>query len=294
MRISQLRYFTAIAQLENMSQAAERLHIAQSSLSKSLSNLETEVGTPLFERNGRNLTLNAAGARLLEYSTLVLQELDYALDDIRLLSTGVNARIKIGAAGANDQLTACIAAFHRTHPVAEFDLDSSIEGMAHLDINDYDMLIYPAGGRYEKYNGSPFYIEHYCLAVPRGHHLANTPSVRPNVLSGEHVVFLRKSRSFVEFPFQVCSTLSLNFAAQCFVDTRDLHQQMIASGYCLGFVPERDADFYRNDPNLRLIPIQDHHFTRQMMACFRREKHLSELARKFRDFTMDYFGLKDL
>lgn len=276
-----------------MSQAAELLHLSQSSLSKNLAKLEAEVGTPLFARCGRKLTLNAAGARLLEYSTLVLRELDYALDDMRLLSSGGDVRIKIGAAGANDRLTACAAAFHETRPEAEFDLNSAIEGMDRLDINEFDMLIYPAGGKYEKFNGFPLCVERYFLAVSRQHPLAEASSVRPKALAGEHVVFLREGRAFVEYPFQICRTLALSFAAQCYVDARELHRRMIASGYCLGFVPEGGADFYRNDYNLRLIPIQDHRFARQLMICFRREKHLSSLAREFREFAMDYFGLKE-
>lgn len=292
MHITQLRYFAAIAQLENMSQAAQLLHLSQSSLSKNLSKLEAEVGTPLFDRSGRKLTLNAAGARLLEYSALALRELDCALDDIRLLSTGGGVRIRIGAAGANDRLTACIAAFHRTRPEAEFDLDSDIEGADRLDINDYDMLIYPAGGRYEKFSGSPLYTERYRLAVARRHPLADAPSVRAKALSGEHVVFLRKGRTFVEFPSRICSALEVGFASRCYVDARELHRQMISSGYCVGFVPESGADFYRLDRELRLIPIQDRRFSRQMMVCFRREKRLSNLARDFRDFAVDYFGLK--
>ena len=276
-----------------MSQAAELLHISQPSLSKNLSKLEAELGTPLFDRNGRKLALNAAGARLLEYSTLVLRELDYTLDDIRRLSSGGDARIKIGAAGANDRLTACVAAFHQTHPEAEFDLGSSIEGMDRLDINEFDVLIYPAGGKYEKFNGFPLCVERYYLAVSRRHPLADRTSVRPKALAGEHVVFLREDRSFVEYPFQICRALALSFAAQCYVDARDLHRQMIASGYCLGFVPEGNLDFYRNDDRVRLIPIQDRRLARQMMICFRREKYLSKLAREFQTFAMDYFGLKE-
>ena len=165
MQIAQLRYFTTIAQLENVSQAAELLHLSQSSLSKNLARLEAEVGAPLFDRSGRRLTLNAAGRRLLEYSTLTLQELECALDDIRLLSTGADCRIKIGAAGGVDRLTGCLAAFREVHPEAEFDLMSDIESLEHIDINDYDMLIYPAGGRYERFTGFPLCEEQYLLAL---------------------------------------------------------------------------------------------------------------------------------
>ena len=75
------------------------------------------------------------------------------------------------------------------------------------------------------------------------------------------------------------------------MDTRQLHRQLIASGICLGFAPEGSAAVYREARTVRLIPIQDQRFTRQMMLCFRREKHLSPLAREFRAFVLEYFGL---
>lgn len=291
MYIAQLRYFTTIAQLENISQAAQLLHLSQSSLSKNLAKLEAEVGMPLFDRSGKKLTLNAAGARLLEYSTLVLREMEYALDDMHLLSTGADSRVKIGTAGTCDRLAGCIAAFHRDHPEAAFDLNSGIEGIEHLDINDFDALIYPAGGRYEKFTGFPLWEDRYLLAVPAEHPLAACASVRPRALEGQCMAFLRDSRTIVEPPFRICGALAVRFGSQCYVDTRELHRQLIASGMCVGFVPESGAALYRADPALRLIPIQDRRFVRQMMICFRREKHLSGLARAFRDFALDYFGL---
>ena len=291
MQLAQLRYFATIAQLENVSQAAELLHLSQPSLSKTLSRLEAEVGMPLFDRSGKKLTLNAAGARLLEYSNLALRELEYALDDMRLLSTGADSRIKIGAAGAAGPLAGCVAAFHRVRPEAEFDLNSGIECLEHLDINDFDMLLYPAGGRYEKFTGFPLYEDRCLLAVSARHPLASGAAVLPKALDGLELVFLREGRSFVEHPFRVCSALAVRFGPLCYVDSRELHRQMIAAGVCAGFVPESGAAFYRDDPTLRLLPIRDRRFTRQMMVCFRREKHLSALARDFRDFAMDYFRL---
>ena len=289
--ITQLRYFSTIAQLENVSQAAKLLHLSQSSLSKNLVRLESEVGMPLFNRSGKKLTLNAAGARLLEYSNLALRELEYALDDMRLLSTGADSRVKIGTAGASDRLAGCIAAFHQEHPEAEFDLNSGIEGIEHLDINDFDMLLYPAGGKYDKFTGFPLYEDRCYLAVSRSHPLADCGAVLPRALEGQDLVFLRDGKNFVEHAFRVCSALAVRFRSQCYVDARELHRQVIASGMCVGFVPESGAALYRADPALRLIPIQDQRFTRQMMICFRREKHLSALAREFKAFTLRCFGL---
>ena len=289
--MTQLRYFVTIAQLENMSQAAELLHLSQSSLSKNLATLETELGTPLFYRNGRRLTLNPAGARLLEYSNMVLRELDYVMDDMRLLSTGAEARIKIGAAGLSDELTRCLAAFRQIHPEAEFELTGGIEGFEHLDINAFDMLIYPSGLKYKKFTGYPLYEERYALAVSVRHPLAKNPSLRPKALEGQDAVFLRSGHAAEEFPFQICSALALRFRSVSYADSREFHRQMIADGLCVGFVPMSCAGFYRGDGEVRLVPIQDRRFTRQMMVCFRREKTLSPFVREFRDFVLDYFSI---
>ena len=293
MRISQLRYFATIAQLENLSQAAEHLHVSQSSLSKNLALLEDEAGASLFTRNGRKLTLNAAGARMQEFALMVLQELEYAKDDIRLLSTGAEVRLRIGTAGGTDRLSECIAAFRREHPETEFEISGNIEGEEHLDINEYDMLIYPDGRGYEKYTGYPLYEEHYLLAVPAGNPLAKLPFVRLRALSGQDLIFLRSGRNRVEYPFQVCGALALSFSSQNFADSRELHRQLIAEGMGVGFVPSGSAAFYQHEVGIRLVPVQEGKLTRKMKVCFRREKYLSEMAKQFKEFVLEFFQVRD-
>ncbi len=63
LHIAQLRYFTTIAKPENVSRAAQLLHLSQSSLSKNLAKLAAEVRTPLFDHSGKRLTLNPAFIR---------------------------------------------------------------------------------------------------------------------------------------------------------------------------------------------------------------------------------------
>ena len=61
MTFQQIRYFDAIVRTGSMSHAADQLFISQPSLSVSISNLEKELGVPLFERRGRSVTLTAEG-----------------------------------------------------------------------------------------------------------------------------------------------------------------------------------------------------------------------------------------
>ncbi len=61
MEIQQLEYFKTVAEMQHMTQAAEKLNISQPALSKSISNIEQEIGVPLFDRQGRSINLNRYG-----------------------------------------------------------------------------------------------------------------------------------------------------------------------------------------------------------------------------------------
>ena len=63
-----------IAQLEHFRLAANELNISQPSLSRSMDTLENELGIPLFEKNGRNITLTKYGKMFLEHVDRILEE----------------------------------------------------------------------------------------------------------------------------------------------------------------------------------------------------------------------------
>lgn len=80
-----LRYFLTVAEEGSVTRAAERLHLAQPSLSQALRAFERELGTELFHRVGRGLRLSAAGAALVGPARQILR----ATDDARSTISGV-------------------------------------------------------------------------------------------------------------------------------------------------------------------------------------------------------------
>lgn len=76
MNLFYLRYFVTLARVKHYTRAAEQLCITQPSLSHAISQLENELGVPLFEKSGRNTTLTRFGEEFLVCAEHTLSTLD--------------------------------------------------------------------------------------------------------------------------------------------------------------------------------------------------------------------------
>ena len=92
MEITQLHYFKTVAKHESFTLAAEELHITQSALSRSIAQLEADIGIQLFERRKGGVTLNRDGHFFLQHVIQVLNTLENtvsAVKEMAGLETGV-------------------------------------------------------------------------------------------------------------------------------------------------------------------------------------------------------------
>ncbi len=96
MNLRQLQYFVEVSELESVTRAAERLHVAQPALSRHMRTLERDLGVRLFARDGRGITLTNAGLVFRDRVRAVLRELDRAQMEVRALSRSPGGRIDFG------------------------------------------------------------------------------------------------------------------------------------------------------------------------------------------------------
>lgn len=78
MTLNQILYFTIVAKYQHFRLAAQELNISQPSLSKSITNLEEELGVVLFQRKGRNVVLTKYGEIFLEHAEKILEDVRLA------------------------------------------------------------------------------------------------------------------------------------------------------------------------------------------------------------------------
>lgn len=110
-----IRYFVAVAESGNVTRAAERLHIAQPSLSAAIKQLEQQLGVELLARHGRRVTITAAGALLLRRGGELLEHADAVAAEVRGQDAATSGRLRLGVSPtarfglAPELLSACAA-----------------------------------------------------------------------------------------------------------------------------------------------------------------------------------------
>ena len=98
MELRHLRYFIAVAEEQNVTKAAARLHVSQPPLSRQIRDLEEELGIGLFEHGARALRLTEAGRVFLTEARAVIQRANEAVRTVKAVASGQRGEIHVGYA----------------------------------------------------------------------------------------------------------------------------------------------------------------------------------------------------
>lgn len=90
-----IRYFLQVVNSGSISEAAARLHVVPSAISRQISRLESELDAPLFERQSRGVALTAAGELLAGYARRTLLDAEQVSNEIRALQNNSESLIKL-------------------------------------------------------------------------------------------------------------------------------------------------------------------------------------------------------
>lgn len=119
-----LRYFIAVAEELNFRRAAERIHIDQTPLSRTIRDLEDRLGVTLFARAPRSLRLTPAGTRLLKDARKIFIRIERTQRAVRETDARYRAPLRIGVADgiAQPMLSKCLARWREMAPEVPIEL----------------------------------------------------------------------------------------------------------------------------------------------------------------------------
>ncbi|KZE76381.1 LysR family transcriptional regulator [Paenibacillus elgii] len=247
MELRQLQYALQIAIDKNFSRAAEKLHIAQPSLSQQLSKLEKEIGVLLFQRTTNSVEVTYAGTRFVEKAQKILdmvEQLKQEMEDISQMRKGKLVVGSLPITGAH-VLPLVLPVFQERYPEIDIVLveetTSNLEQLTASGQADISLLSLPLID--DSLDYEPIIEEEIVLAVPPQHPLAARLTEATNrtvdiaELQEEPFIALKRGQGFRQIAIELCK--DAGFTPNIVFESSNIEtvQSLVAAGMGIAFIP---------------------------------------------------------
>jgi len=285
MELRQLNYAIHIAQEKNFSRAAEKLHIAQPSLSQQLSKLEQELNVMLFRRTTNSVELTEAGEVFVDKAQHILdavEQLRQEMDDMAQMRKGKLVVGTLPITGAHI-LPLVLPRFGERYPQIEVvlveDTTAKLEHLTASGGTDISLLTLPLIDA--NLNCEPYMEEEICLAVPRNHRLAgSSEAIDLMELKDEPFIALKRGQGFRKITVELCERAG--FTPNIVFESTNIEtvQALVAAKMGIAFVPNMLTHSSHSDYKPAYLRIKSNP-TRTLVIASRKGRYLSKAAQAF-------------
>lgn len=279
MELRTLRYFLTVAEEENITHAADILHITQPTLSRQMMDLEKELGTTLMIRGKSGLTLTGDGLFLKQRTEEIIELADRLEQAFAERNTYVSGVISIGATEAvGSRLFArLIREFSNKYPQIKFKLYNEMADYIKDSIDkgliDVGLLLEPIDtAKYDFVRLSQ--KETWGVLMRDDHPLAGNTSITPEDIA-EYPLILplreRPRREIIDWMKREEKDLNIPVSYTLLSNAALLVEEGMGCAFCLD-----GALAIRSSPHLRFIPIYPEHTTHSILIW--KKNHLFSSA----------------
>ena len=284
MEFQYLRQFKVIAELEHMTRASEKLHVAQPALSKIIRILEDELKVKLFDRVGKNIKLNQNGHILLKYTN----EIMCALDDVKKEMSDVNEqqdnRVVILMYAASKLLPKILLDIKKQYPEYKFIIK---QHESEKEINA-DLFIYSTKEKVHESNVVTLLEEEILLAVPNDHAFASKQNIRLEEAASESFISLQTGKDLRDITTSYCRMAG--FEPEIILESDDpaTVRGFIGVGLGIAFLP---AITWGGgvDNSIKLLSIANIPCNRYINLSFKKGRYQSRATKVVSQHIVEFF-----
>ncbi|WP_379131995.1 LysR family transcriptional regulator [Paenibacillus sp. sgz500958] len=291
MNLRHLQYFRVIAQIEHLTQAAVKLSISQPSLSHAMSELEKELGTQLFEKQGRNIRLTKYGRHFLGYVNRALDELDNGERQLREMTSPGTGKIDLAftymlgshfapafvqAFTTDDNHKSISLSFHQGNA------GSIIQGLKN---DSFDLAFCPYMDNEPDIDFVPLMEEELVLIVPSNHELAKFDSIDLKDAAAYPMVCFNQTSGLRPMIDDLFDQVDLVPNIACEIEDATGMAGLVAVGYGIGIMPRIDI---LGHFDIKALTIAHPHYQQFICLASVRNRYMSPAARMFRNFVIHY------
>ena len=284
-------WFITLAELENTSAAARKLHLTQPTLSRMLGRLERELGVELFDRHAKRLRLNAYGQIYLGHLRRAVAEMDAARHEIADRAGPVEGSIDLGflhsfgvwlvptLIGEFRRRMSPRVAFTLTQGAAEAILDRVVAGPA-------DLAIVSPRPRSNDVGWAPIMRQRLALAVPADHPFAVRDEITMTEARDESFVAMGPTFGMRRILEELCA--EADFRPQITFEATELGTVagFVAAGLGVAVIPVEDNP--QLPTGLTLLPLTGDRSSRDVGLIWHRDRAMTPVARRFRDYVTEW------
>lgn len=285
MDIKQLTYFITIAEEGTITQAANKLHMAQPPLSTQLRLLEDELGVKLIERGARKIKLTDAGKILYKRAKHIVEITTSTEKEIEEFRKGIQGTLRLGTISSSGTvlLSKRIIDFNKKYPNIKFEIH---EGNTYELIEKLNSGIIEVGIVRSPFNSKNFqclFLEAEPMAAvmsPNYNFEITKDEILLEDLKDVPLIIYRRFEKILLGEFQ---NLGIEPNIFCINDDARTTILWARAGLGIGIVPKSAINFGFMD-NVRYKVINNDTLRTQISAIWIKERYLSMAAKKFLEF----------
>ncbi|WP_297633192.1 LysR family transcriptional regulator [uncultured Clostridium sp.] len=289
MELLQLKYFMKVAQVQHMTKAANELYISQSSLSRTISRLEEDLGTELFKRDGRRIKLNECGEAFLKRVENAFYEIEQGKREIDKLK-GIEKKTIVVGATITRLLPDVFQEFLRERPNIRFKLFqlSTKEIEKELEEGKIDFAISTPLIEKDGVISKELKKEKFFLATSKKHPLAKRKRINIEELETEIFIALSTEYTFQKNIEEMC--IANGFTPNIMFESNDIEVlfKLVLDDFGIAIMPEYWWDEERKNLPMK-IEIENIYSNRVIGVSWNERKELSEELVDFKEFLVQYF-----
>ena len=291
MDLFSMQYAVAVADQKSFSLAAQICGVTQSALSQQISRLEKELGTVLFHRSSKAVTLTQAGEAFVRSARGILQSAEALREEMALYSGLRKGQLRLGIITSLEciHFGDMLSAFCRTYPEISVSITQSGTHRLSQLLEDREidaaLINRPPNGLRSTLSCLRLGDDRYSLAVPAIHHLAGRKSVSLRELKEERFIFHQPGQVASELCLAACREAGFEPKIVCRSENPSVALYMVQGGLGVAFLPSEE--FYsRTLSRVREVPIREP-IIKEVVAAWRRD-NASPLVAAFTDFSREW------
>ena len=291
MNLNYLSYFRVLARLEHYTKAAEELSITQPSLSHAMAALEKELGTYLFEKDGRNVKLTKHGRIYYEYVERALAELEKGekrLAELTGLGTGsveLGYVYTLGPEFVPKLVKEFTSKEENSQVKFSFGQGTTSCLLAELKNEKYDLIFSSIVDQEEEVEFTPIMEEELVLIVSKDNELAKKDSIDLREITEPPFIYFSAKSGIRPILDELFVEVNVKPNIICEVEENNAVAGLVEIDYGIAVVPKITALKYFN---VKILPIVNLKQKRYIYMATLKNKYQSPTVRQFKNYVKEY------